>query len=450
MAHSHGACPCCIVRYRATWSDIAAMKGAREVLKRVKYPDVATRRSLYASWLRVFASNEWDDSFDGLMLDCVAATPSPTNPEKPLFADIYKARDRTIDRPHPSAPTAVFVRHRIPRLFARKPEPIEPLPTSPGIVNYLADLIRKSRTSREALDEAGLVIGFCSLALAVAAARPVVDVQAFFRVRMKRVLTAAVPTSYDGDDVFCPNRRFLFQLGHRTNHSAEVIEPFLVMLVLGQYAYHAKSGDAAPGVANWLHLPANLPAFPPPFLHFLSAVDVEKAMWPVDRFSSIWDRKSADVRFLEEGFLKQAKFGRLEVVELLYDAQEKMGLGAATINRILGESSCMEHVEKSSHHVEEFLEGAAQPMQKTRPWCRIANPGFFYTLHLEDNLDYAMRLTAVLAPDPNDLLWQRPEFGGVSAARRSAARFWARYFRRALRRGKYGEFAKLKAGGGEG
>ncbi|XP_077494932.1 uncharacterized protein LOC144105700 isoform X2 [Amblyomma americanum] len=405
MARSHGACPCCIVRYRATWSDIAAMKGAREVLKRVKYPDVATRRSLYASWLRVFASNEWDDSFDRLMLDCVAATPSPTNPEKPLFADIYKARDRTIDRPHASAPTAVFVRHRIPRLFARKPEPIEPLPTSPGIVNYLADLIRKSRTSREALDEAGLVIGFCSLALAVVAAKPVEDVQAFFRVRMKRVLTAAVPTSYDGDDVFCPNRRFLFQLGHRTNHSAEVIEPFLVMLVLGQYAYHAKSGDAAPG---------------------------------------------ADVRFLEEGFLKQAKFGRLEVVELLYDAQEKMGLGAATINRILGESSCMEHVEKSSHHVEEFLEGAAQPMQKTRPWCRIANPGFFYTLHLEDNLDYAMRLTAVLAPDPNDLLWQRPEFGGVSAARRSAARFWARYFRRALRRGKYGEFAKLKAGGGEG
>ncbi|XP_077494933.1 uncharacterized protein LOC144105701 [Amblyomma americanum] len=390
---------------RTDWSDIMAMKGAREVLKRVKYPDDATRRSLYASWLRVFASNEWDDSFDRLMLDCVAATPSPTNPEKPLFADIYKVRDRTIDRPYPNVLTPVLNLHELPDLFASNREQIEPLPTSPGIVDYLADLIRKSSTSREALDEAGLVIGFCSLALAVIVAKPVGHVLDFFRVRMKRALTAAVPTSYDGDDVFCPSGRFLFQLARKAHSTFGVVKPFLVLLVLGQYAYHVNAEDTAP---------------------------------------------SADVRFLEEGFLKGAKFGLLEVVELLYDVQEKTGLSASAINQILREDSRVESVTKSSRHVAEFLEGAAPLKQRTRAWCRAANYCFFLTLNLLDNLDYAMRLTALLAPDPNDLLWQRPEFSEVPAPRRRDARFWARNFKRALRHGKYGESAKSKAGEGKG
>ncbi|KAK8787838.1 hypothetical protein V5799_022389 [Amblyomma americanum] len=386
------------VNHRTDWCDIVAMKGAREVLKGVKYPDDATRRSLYASWLKVFASSEWHESFDSLLLECVAATPSPTTPKQPLFANIYKDRDRTIDRPYPNVLTPVLILDKIPNLFVRKHELVEPLPTSPGIVDYLADLIRKSCTSQEALDEAGLIIGFCSLALAAVSAKSVGDVQDFFRVRMKRALAVAVPTFYDGDGMFCPSRRFLTELARKTHSRAGVVKPFLVVLVLGQYAYHVNA-EAAP---------------------------------------------SADIRFLEEGFLKQVKFGRLEVVELLYGVQEKTGLSAAALNRILREDGSAQSVVESSRYVDEFLEGATEPMQKTRPWCRTANVCFFLTLDLLDNLDYAMRLTAVLAPDPNHQLWQRPEFGDVLPSRMKEARFWARDFRHALRIGKYSEAATSK------
>lgn len=154
---------------------------------------------------------------------------------------------------------------------------------------------------------------------------------------------------------------------------------------------------------------------------------------------------SADVRFLEEGFLKQAKFGYLEIVELLYGVQEKTGLSAASINEILRKDSSAESVAESCRYVTEFLEGAAESMQNTRPWCRTANRCFFVTLELTNNLDYAMRLTALLAPDPNDQLWQREEFSEVSGLRMKEARFWARDFKRALRNGKYGKVAKPKA-----
>ncbi|KAH6932024.1 hypothetical protein HPB50_002518 [Hyalomma asiaticum] len=160
---------------RDGWSDILAMKGTREVLRGVRYPNDATRRSLYASWLKVFASNVWDKSFDHLMLECVAATPSPTAPWKPLFFSIYIVRD-VMDLPTPVLNVA-----RMPKL-----------PSSPGFVDYLADLIRKSSSSRAALTEAGLIIGFYSVALSVVVAKPVREVPDFFRTRMKRAMTTAV------------------------------------------------------------------------------------------------------------------------------------------------------------------------------------------------------------------------------------------------------------------
>ncbi|KAH6928137.1 hypothetical protein HPB50_012128 [Hyalomma asiaticum] len=131
---------------RDDWSDILAMEGAREVLRGVRYPNDATRRSLYASWMKVFASNVWDKSFDQLMLKCVAATPSPTAPWKPLFFSIYRIRD-VMDLPIPDMPTPVLNGAKMPKLFARKLDDVEPLPSSPGFVDYLADLIRNSRSS---------------------------------------------------------------------------------------------------------------------------------------------------------------------------------------------------------------------------------------------------------------------------------------------------------------
>ncbi|XP_037524071.1 uncharacterized protein LOC119401389 [Rhipicephalus sanguineus] len=380
---------------RSDWSDVIAMKGAREVLRGVRYPNDATRRSLYASWLRVVASDRWEESFDHVMLECVAATPSPSAPWKPLFANIYRVRD-VMDLPFPDVPTPVLNLLKMPRLFERRPESVEPLPSSPGFVDFLADLIRKSDSSRAALNEAGLIIGFYSLALSLVVALPVREVQDFFRTRMKRALAAAVPTSFDGD-AFCANGRFLTELARKTFSEKGEVKPYLVLLVLGQYAYHVHAREAPP---------------------------------------------SADVSFLEEGFLTAAKFGQLKIIRLLYHVQEKTALSAKVLNRILRDSGS-EEVALSSQRVREFLEGADEEMQKTRPWCRAASVCFFVHLNVEDHLDYVMRLTAFLAPDPNDLMWQCPEFADVPASRMKDARLWARNFKRALRKGKYGTAVRL-------
>ncbi|XP_049511780.1 uncharacterized protein LOC119464992 isoform X1 [Dermacentor silvarum] len=377
------------------WSDVVAMKAAREILRRVSYPDEDTRRSLYASWLRVVASTRWQQLFDHLMLECVASTPSPSAPWKPLFASIYRVED-VIYLPLRGVIEPVLNPDKIPTLFAHKLEDVEPLPSSPGFVDFLADLIRKSRSSRAALNEAGLIIGFYSLALAVVAAKPVREVQDFFRTRMKMALAAAVPTSFDGD-VLVPNGRFLTELARKTYSPEGEVKPYIVFLVLGQYAYHVNAAEAQP---------------------------------------------SADVRFLEEGFLTPAKFGHLDIIHLLYVVQEKTALSAKVLNRILRDSHSQE-VDLSSQRVREFLADADEPMQRTRPWCRTASVCFFLDLNLCDHVDYAMRLTAFVAPDPNDLLWKRPEFADVPAGRMKDARLWARNFKRALRKGKYGTGPRL-------
>ncbi|XP_065310721.2 uncharacterized protein [Dermacentor albipictus] len=377
------------VYYRDDWSDVMAKKGAREVLRGVRYPDDSTRRSLYASWLRIFASGVWHDSFDHLMLECVAATPSPTTPRTPLFADIFKVRD-PVDRSPPLGP--VLNLPDIPTLFGRKPEEVEPLPDSPGLITFLADLIRKSRNSREALDEAGMIIGFYSLALAVVVAKSVRDVDEFFWRRMKRALAVAVPTSFDGD-AYCPNGRFLTPLALKGDRG--VVKPYIVLLVLGQYAYHANS-DAD---------------------------------------------SSADQRCLEEGFLTQAKFGHLEVVKLLYDVQDKTGLSAASLNRILCKGrGNNDPISNSCLRVACFLKGAQEPTQRTRPWSRASNYYYFADLDLDDNMEYAMRLTAILAPDPNDQRWQ--DFPDAARPSMKDARLWAKGFSRALRKGKFAGLAK--------
>lgn len=369
----------------AEWSDLVAMRAAREVLMGLKYPDDETRRSLYASWLRVLASNTWHSSFDGIMLECLAATPSPTTPERPLFANIYSVR-HPADGPIPDILAPVLNLDQLPDLFAREREPIEPLPSSAGLVDYLAELIRKGGTSRAALDEAGLIIGFCSLALAVAAPKPPKDVRAFFRHRLKRALVAAVPTSFNGD-MFIPGGRFLCELALKSHSDSGVLKPFFVLLVLGQYAYHLNA-EVAP---------------------------------------------SADIRFLEEGFLNKAKYVRLEVVELLYDVQEYTGLDAKELNWLIRSHGAPHSVVESTFVIGAFLERAEEPMQKTRPWCLAASPSVRLDLDLRDHLDYAVRLTALLAPDPNHRLWQRPEFVDVSLSRVKETLLWARVFRRFVR-----------------
>ncbi|KAH7940016.1 hypothetical protein HPB52_020278 [Rhipicephalus sanguineus] len=346
---------------RNDWSDVIAIKGAREVLTCVKYPKDSIRQSLYASWLRVIVSDSWQESFDHIMLECVAATPSPTDPSKPLFAYLFKRQD-LMDLPFPEAPTPVLNNQKWTKLFVHKcKDNVEPLPSSPEFIDFLADLIRKSCSSRAALDEAGLIIGFYSLALAVVAAKPVREVQDFFRTRMKTVLAKAVPTSYDGD-VFCTSGTFLNELSRRTYSPEGQVRPYLVLLVLGQYAYYLHTEETPPS--------------------------------------------------------------------------------AKVLNCILRDSGSRE-VALSSKCVQEYLEKADGPFQLTRPWCRATSISYFLHLNLFDHVDYAMRLTAFLAPDPNDLLWQRREFVDVSASRIKEARLWARNFKQALRKGDYGTTARV-------
>ncbi|KAH6938587.1 hypothetical protein HPB50_010937 [Hyalomma asiaticum] len=73
-------------------------------------------------------------------------------------------------------------------------------------------------------------------------------------------------------------------------------------------------------------------------------------------------------------------------------------LSAKVLNRILGDCGSQE-AAMPSQRVLEFVQDADEPMQKTRSWCRAASVCFFVHLDVGDHLDYAMRLTAFLAPD---------------------------------------------------
>ncbi|KAK8776096.1 hypothetical protein V5799_030557 [Amblyomma americanum] len=358
----------------------------------LKYPDDEARRSLYATWLRVVGSNEWHDSFDRLMLECVAATPSPTTPEKPLFSNMYTVRHPN-DGPIPDIWAPVLNIDRVHDLFAREREPVEPLPTSPGLVDYLAELIRASVTSRAALDEAGLIIGFCSLAMAVVVTRPLMEVRDFFSRRFKNALLAVVPTSFNGDMII-PTDQFLCEISKcRANRS--LIRPFLVYLVLGQYAYHT-----------------NVEACP-----------------------------SGDINFLKEGFLNRSKYSYLGVIELLHALQEKAGIGAKELNLLIQSRHRTLPALQSSIAVAHFLEIAEGPM--TTPWCRGLSTDIYPPLDVLFHLDYAAKLTALLAPDRNHELWQRREFAWLSPSKVKEALRWAERFRRFVRRRINAESARL-------
>lgn len=89
-------------------------------------------------------------------------------------------------------------------------------------------------------------------------------------------------------------------------------------------------------------------------------------------------------------------------MKLLYDVQDKTGLSAASLNRILCEGHGNDDpISNSCLRVAGFLKGAEEPTQRTRPWSRASNYYHFADLDLDDNMEYAMRLTAILAPDPN-------------------------------------------------
>ncbi|KAL1430853.1 hypothetical protein MTO96_014713 [Rhipicephalus appendiculatus] len=355
---------------RTDWSDVLAMMGAREVLQGVQYPDDDTRRSLYASWLSVFSSDVWHESFDHLMLECVAATPSPSNPKKPLFADIFKAHD-PIGRQFPEP---VLNLEKRPPLFSSKPRRVEPLPSLPGFVGLRGG---------PAAEESGLEGG---------PRRSRLD------HRLLQPGSSHVPTSFEGD-VHCPSESFLSQLIRKAHSINSEVKPFIVLLVLGQYCLHADAKDAAP---------------------------------------------SADMKFLEQGFLEQAKLGQLAIVELLYKAQEATGIPAAVLNRKLREECFPSNPEVtiSSHRVEVFLKGQEEPMQRTRPWCRAASRHFFMYLNLDTNLPYALRLTALVASDPDHKLWKRPEFARVPAYDKEKLQRWATNFKRDYREGVVEESAK--------
>lgn len=372
---------------RDDWCDLTAMKGAREVLTGVSYPNNDTRRSLYASWLRVFASNMFQDSFDALMLDCVAATPSPTNPEKPLFADIFKDHD-PVDYSSMIF-TPVLDLQSIPKLFVRQRAEVDPLPESPGFVDFLAELIRKSRKSRQALDKAGMIVGFCSLALATVVAKPVRHVQDLFRNRLKEALVASVGTSFDGE-IPCPSEDFLTKLAIKGHGAGGVVKPYIVFLALGQYAYYTAHREAAP---------------------------------------------RADILFLEGSFLATAKFGHLEVIKLLYDVEEKTGTGASELNRLIHEMSGGKSISDSYRRVDKYLRRATDPKQQTRPWSRVANSCLFRDLGIAENLYYAVMLTALLALDQeDDHLWQEvfKDIREFDSLDRRMATEWAKQFIREL------------------
>ncbi|KAK8782901.1 hypothetical protein V5799_015758 [Amblyomma americanum] len=72
------------------WTDDIAVTLGSDVLRRcIGYPVERVRQRLYKTWLARFAAQEWPDTFDQDLLECVVATPSPSDPTKPLFGDLF-------------------------------------------------------------------------------------------------------------------------------------------------------------------------------------------------------------------------------------------------------------------------------------------------------------------------------------------------------------------------
>ncbi|XP_037287476.2 uncharacterized protein LOC119180388 [Rhipicephalus microplus] len=274
-------------------------------------------------------------------------------------------------------------------------------PSALKFLIYLSKLLETSKENREALDEAGMIIGFCSLMLSLVSFKTRTQVESYFRDRVGGVLSTVVPSASFKGVVPVPNRRFLEVLHEQLTRGSQ-LQTHISVLAVCQYLYFKEAGNGK---------------FP-----------------------------ELDMRFLKEGYLNHTIGTGLGTVSLLRALQEKTKLNPAAILRFLNSDVTRESCER----VEEFLKHqkslaakknagktfgklTAQQQQHTWPWCRVIDQRQFSNLMTRANAFYAVRVVCCLNPPPEDRMWKCVEF--VPEEVKKHEREWGEMFRRHLKDG---------------
>lgn len=273
-------------------------------------------------------------------------------------------------------------------------------PSALKFLIYISKLLEASKENREALDEAGMIIGFCSLLLSLVSFKTRTQVESYFRDRVGGVLSTVVPSASFRGVVPVPNRRFLEVLHEQLTRGSQ-LQTQISVLAVCQYLYFKEAGDGK---------------FP-----------------------------ELDMRFLREGYLNHTIGTGLGTLSLLRALQEKTKLNPAAILRFLNSDVTRESCER----VEEFLKHQTSlsgkkstvrtfgkpPAQKqhTWPWCRVVDQKQFSNLMTRANAFYAVRVVCCLDPPPEDRMWKSVEF--VPEEVKKHEREWGDMFRRHLKDG---------------
>lgn len=269
-------------------------------------------------------------------------------------------------------------------------------PSALKFLIYLSKLLETSRDNREALDEAGMIIGFCSLLLALVSFKTRTQIESYFRDRVAGVLVSVVPSASFRGVVPVPNRRFLEVLHEQLTRGSQ-LQTQISVLVVCQYVYFREAGDR--------------------------------------KFSEL------DMKFLKEGYLNHTIGTGLGTLSLLRALQEKTKLNPAALLRFLNSDVTRESCER----VEEFLKYQTSlagkktgrtgklSAQHSWPWCRVVDPRQYATLMTRANAFYAVRVVSCLDPPPEDRMWKSVEFVPEEVKRHE--REWADMFRRHLQDG---------------
>ncbi|XP_075557249.1 uncharacterized protein LOC142589626 [Dermacentor variabilis] len=273
-------------------------------------------------------------------------------------------------------------------------------PSALKFLIYLSKLLETSKENREALDEAGMIIGFCSMLLSLVSFKTRTQVESYFRDRVGGILSTVVPSASFRGVVPVPNRRFLEVLHEQLTRGSQ-LQTQISVLAVCQYLYFKEAGDGK---------------FP-----------------------------ELDMRFLREGYLNHTIGTGLGTLSLLRALQQKTKLNPAAILRFLNSDVTRESCER----VEEFLKHQTSlsgkkntgrtfgkppaQQQHTWPWCRVVDPKQFSNLMTRANAFYAVRVVCCLDPPPEDRMWKSVEF--VPEEVKKHEREWGDMFRRHLKDG---------------
>lgn len=328
------------------WTDEMATTAGCDVIRQLGgYPSDSERRALYKHWFGIYASQQWSDAFDGLMLQCMAFTPSPTAPTQPLFRDCFT---RVATETWDPVLDACFVRQLVARLRYDDGERPE-TSSRHRLVVYLGDLLYgEGCESEEALNEAGMIIGFCCFVFCVAGSQNSLFARTLFKDLSRTALNTLFPTSFDGPMPH-PDNGFLASLRKKILSPRGIAIGFAVVLPVAQYVFLKNAGSAAP---------------------------------------------AKDLAFLNRAFMDHTKYCSLGTIDLLQRFAAKTRCSMQKLNDLLGSDECKQTRERVKDYLRKSSVSSSGPY--SMPWCRLIGSQFSQELDVMYNIPYVLRILCFL------------------------------------------------------